>query len=85
MSKSAADPEKARLASLQTYIEDGYLPAAVRNYLCLLGWSPKDDRQVLTIEEVIEKFDLPQVLRSNAKFDRDKLAWMSGELALLGG
>ncbi len=79
MSKSASDPDQARLASLQTYIDDGYLPAAVRNYLCLLGWSPKDDRQVLPIDEVITRFDLPQVLRSNAKFDREKLEWMNGE------
>ncbi|MCG3146770.1 MAG: Glutamate--tRNA ligase 1 [Verrucomicrobiae bacterium] len=79
MSKSDPDPVKARLASLTGYIEDGYLPEAVRNYLCLLGWSPKDDRQVLPIEEVIQKFDLPQVLRSNAKFDAAKLEWMNGQ------
>jgi len=79
MSKSDPDPVKARLASLTGYIEDGYLPEAVRNYLCLLGWSPKDDRQILPIEEVIQKFDLPQVLRSNAKFDAEKLAWLNGQ------
>jgi glutamyl-tRNA synthetase len=79
MSKSDPDPAKARLASLTGYIEDGYLPEAVRNYLCLLGWSPKDDRQILPIEEVIAKFDLPQVLRSNAKFDPAKLEWMNGQ------
>jgi glutamyl-tRNA synthetase len=79
MSKSDPDPQKARLASLAGYIEDGYLPEAVRNYLCLLGWSPKDDRQILPIEEVIQKFDLPQVLRSNAKFDAAKLEWMNGQ------
>jgi glutamyl-tRNA synthetase len=79
MSKSDPDPAKARLASLASYIEDGYLPEAVRNYLCLLGWSPKDDRQILPIEEVIQKFDLPQVLRSNAKFDPAKLEWMNGQ------
>ena len=79
MSKSDPDPVKARLASLTAYVEDGYLPEAVRNYLCLLGWSPKDDRQILPIEEVIQKFDLPQVLRSNAKFDVAKLEWMNGQ------
>lgn len=79
MSKSDPDPAKARLASLAGYIDDGYLPEAVRNYLCLLGWSPKDDRQVLPIAEVIAKFDLPQVLRSNAKFDAAKLEWMNGQ------
>ena len=66
-------------ASIQDYIDQGYLPAAVRNYLCLLGWSPKDNREVISIEEVIAKFDLPQVNRANARFDADKLFWMNGE------
>ncbi len=79
MSKRDPDPAKARLASLQTYVEDGYLPEAVRNYLCLLGWSPKDNRDVMPIEEVVKLFDLPQILRSNARFDVTKLTWMNGE------
>ena len=66
-------------ASIADYEEQGYLPEAVRNYLCLLGWSPKDNREVLPIEEVIAKFDLPQVNRSNAHFDIDKLFWINGE------
>src|SRR5277367_6285169 len=66
-------------SSIQEYIDQGYLPAAVRNYLCLLGWSPKDNREVLPIEEVIAKFDLPQVNRSNAHFDLNKLFWINGE------
>jgi glutamyl-tRNA synthetase len=66
-------------ASIQDYIDQGYLPAAVRNYLCLLGWSPKDNREVISIEEVIAKFDLPQVNRANARFDIDKLFWLNGE------
>src|SRR3990172_11728012 len=79
MSKRDPDPQKARLASLQSYVEDGYLPEAVRNYLCLLGWSPKDDRQVLPIADVVAKFDLPQILRHNAKFDLAKLEWINGQ------
>lgn len=66
-------------ASIQDYIDQGYLPAAVRNYLCLLGWSPKDNREIIAIEEVIAKFDLPQVNRANARFDADKLFWINGE------
>ena len=66
-------------ASIQDYMDQGYLPAAVRNYLCLLGWSPKDNREVISIEEVIAKFDLPQVNRANARFDIDKLFWLNGE------
>ena len=79
MSKSDPDPAKARLASLQTYIDDGYVPEAVRNYLCLLGWSPKDNREVMPIDDVIKLFDLPQILRTNARFDVAKLTWMNGE------
>jgi glutamyl-tRNA synthetase len=66
-------------SSIADYEEQGYLPAAVRNYLCLLGWSPKDNREVLPIEDVIAKFDLPQVNRANAHFDTDKLFWINGE------
>jgi glutamyl-tRNA synthetase len=49
------------------------------NYLCLLGWSPKDNREKLPIDEVIKRFDLPQILRHNARFDMDKLEWLGGE------
>ena len=66
-------------ASIADYKEQGYLPEAVMNYLCLLGWSPKDNREVISIAEVIEKFDLPQVNRSNAHFDLNKLFWINGE------
>ena len=66
-------------ASLATYIEEGHLPQAVVNYLCLLGWSPKDDREKLTLNEVVDRFDLPQILRHNARFDMAKLQWLNGE------
>ncbi len=66
-------------AAVGQYITDGYLPEAVRNYLYLLGWSPKDNREILDISEVIKKFDLPQVNRSNARFDIDKLYWINGQ------
>ncbi len=79
MSKSDPDAAKARLASLETYIADGYLAEAVRNYLCLLGWSPKDNREIMPIEEVVKRFDLAQIQRHNARFDVEKLTWMNGE------
>ena len=66
-------------ASLTTYLDDGFMPAAVVNYLCLLGWSPKDNREKLPLAEVIQRFDLPQILRHNAKFDMTKLEWLAGE------
>jgi glutamyl-tRNA synthetase len=66
-------------AAVSDYIEGGYLPQAVRNYLCLLGWSPKDNTEIFPIEYAIEKFDLAGVNRSNAHFDLNKLYWMNGE------
>jgi glutamyl-tRNA synthetase len=66
-------------ASLAGYLEQGYVPAAVVNYLCLLGWSPKDDRQLLPLPDVIARFDLPQILRANARFDMAKLQWLNFE------
>src|SRR5580765_1303270 len=53
-------------ASLTSYMEEGFAPEAVVNYLCLLGWSPKDNREVMPVQEVVLMFDLPQVLRHNA-------------------
>ncbi|MCC7518307.1 MAG: glutamate--tRNA ligase [Verrucomicrobiae bacterium] len=64
-------------AALGEYMAKGYAPDAVRNYLCLLGWSPKDNREVMTLEELVARFDLAQVNRSNARFDLDKLEWMN--------
>jgi glutamyl-tRNA synthetase len=66
-------------ASLMTYLEEGYAPEAVINYLCLLGWSPKENREKVPIKEVVELFDLPQILRHNARFDLNKLHWLNGE------
>lgn len=71
--------KRERAASLQTYIEEGYLPEAVVNYLCLLGWSPKDNREKMPLDQVIKTFDLPQILRHNARFDLQKLLWLNGE------
>jgi glutamyl-tRNA synthetase len=66
-------------ASLMTYVEEGYIPAALVNYLCLLGWSPKNNREKMALAEVVEAFDLPQILRHNARFDLTKLIWLNGE------
>ncbi|MFZ3375455.1 MAG: glutamate--tRNA ligase, partial [Chthoniobacterales bacterium] len=68
-------------ASVEYYVKRGFLPQAVRNYLCLLGWSPKDDREKMSIEEVVKIFDLNNVVRGHATFDPDKLHWLNGEYA----
>lgn len=66
-------------ASLASYMEEGYAPEAVVNYLCLLGWSPKGGQEKMSAQQVIEMFDLPQILRHNARFDFTKLQWLNGE------
>jgi glutamyl-tRNA synthetase len=71
--------KRDRGASLTTYLDEGFLPEAVNNYLCLLGWSPKDNTEKIPLGEVAERFDLPQILRHNAKFDFEKLVWLQGE------
>ena len=68
-------------ASVGAYIEGGYLPEAVCNYLCLLGWSPKDNREKLPIEEIVRIFDLKNINRKGAVFDLEKCAWLNGEYA----
>jgi glutamyl-tRNA synthetase len=68
-------------ARVEYYIRRGYLPAAVRNYLCLLGWSPKDNREKMDIDEIIRIFDLNNIGRSSATFDPNKLHWLNGEYA----
>jgi glutamyl/glutaminyl-tRNA synthetase len=69
-------------ASVTSYIEQGYAPEAVRNYLCLLGWSPKENREKIEIEEVVQLFDLTKVHRRNAAFDLDKCYWLNGQYVL---
>src|SRR5436305_5327535 len=71
--------KRDRGASLNTYIESGYLPEAVCNYLCLLSWSPKDNREKIEIEEVVRLFELDKIHRKNAAFDLDKCTWLNGE------
>ena len=66
-------------ARVEYYTRRGFLPAAVRNYLCLLGWSPKDNREKIDIDEIIRIFDLKNIGRSSATFDPDKLHWLNGE------
>ncbi len=64
-------------ASITGYIEAGYTPGALRNYLSLLGWSPKDNRELLELEETVNLFDLSKVNRKNAHFDLDKCLWLN--------
>jgi glutamyl-tRNA synthetase len=61
------------------YRQAGYLPEALANYLCLLGWSPGDDLTVFPLSLAIERFELSAVSKNPAVFDLAKLDWMNGE------
>src|SRR5712692_8032119 len=63
--------------SVGSYAAEGFLPEAFRNFLALLGWSPGDDTEYLRTEELIRRFTLAGVSRTNAVFDRAKLEWFN--------
>jgi glutamyl-tRNA synthetase len=65
-------------ASVQELRDAGYLPAAVRNYLALLGWGTQDDTTIMSTDELIERFDIADVGRASAIFDEQKLRWLNG-------
>lgn len=69
--------KRDRGALIEEYQQRGFISEALVNFLCLLGWNPKDDREKMPIEEVIRLFDLPGVNQSNARFDEKKLAHMN--------
>jgi glutamyl-tRNA synthetase len=65
-------------ASVQELRAAGYLPAAVRNYLALLGWGTEDDTTLMSTEELVARFEIERVGRAAAIFDERKLRWMNG-------
>ena len=65
-------------ASVQELREAGYLPAAVRNYLALLGWGADDDQTILSTPQLVEQFSIERVGSSSAIFDERKLRWLNG-------
>jgi len=66
-------------ASVGDYREKGYLPEALFNFLALLGWSPGDDREKMTLPELIEAFSLERIMPKSAAFDEIKLEWLNGQ------
>jgi glutamyl-tRNA synthetase len=65
-------------ASVQELRDSGYLPAAVRNYLALLGWGTEDDTTLMSTAELVERFDIARVGKASAIFDERKLRWVNG-------
>ncbi len=62
----------------EDFRKKGYLPEGLVNYLALIGWSPEDNQELFTMDELIEKFSLERVSKSGGVFDLDKLNWMNG-------
>lgn len=76
-------PDRSKLSkrhgatSVNQYRAQGFLPDAMINYLSLLGWTPSDGSEVMSIEELIQKFSLDRVAKAGAIFDIEKLRWMN--------
>jgi len=66
-------------SSIRYFLDLGYTPEAVANYLCLLGWSPGENREFLTKADVLALFDLGKINRRNSIFDLDKCFWLNGQ------
>jgi nondiscriminating glutamyl-tRNA synthetase len=65
--------------SIEAYKSQGYLPEALVNFLVLLGWSPDEEEEIFTLDELIERFSLERVAKNPAVFDVDKLNWINGQ------
>ncbi len=78
-------PDRTRLSkrhgatAVSKYREDGFLPEAFAYFLALMGWSPRTNKKILTMDEMIELFDLKDVVKTNAMFDLKKLEWINGK------
>jgi glutamyl-tRNA synthetase len=78
-------PDRQRLSkrhgatAVDAYREQGVLPEALLNFLALLGWTPPDQKEILSIDAMVRAFALEDVSKSNAVFDFEKLAWMNAE------
>jgi nondiscriminating glutamyl-tRNA synthetase len=64
--------------SVEDFKRSGYLPEAVVNFITLLGWNPKTEREIFSLEELAREFDVSKLNKSGAIFDREKLDWMNG-------
>ena len=66
-------------SSYEDLVEQGFLPEAIVNYIALLGWSPEDNQEIFSLDELIKNFDYHKVNKSPSVFDITKLKWMNGE------
>lgn len=66
-------------SSFEDLLEQGFVTEAIVNFVALLGWSPEDDREIMSLEELVRAFDYHRINKSPAVFDMTKLRWMNGE------
>ncbi|PID81184.1 MAG: glutamate--tRNA ligase [Clostridiales bacterium] len=66
-------------ASVEDFLKKGYLKEALINYVALLGWSPPDGSEIMSLAEIVDKFSIDRLSKSPAVFDVDKLRWMNGQ------
>lgn len=66
-------------SSFEDLLEQGFVTEAIVNFVALLGWSPEDNQEIMSLEELIAKFDYTHMSKSPAVFDYTKLKWMNGE------
>ena len=71
--------KRDRGSLVEEYINRHFLPEAVVNYLCLLGWSPKENREILPLKTIVDLFELAAINKNNAHFDAQKLVFMNAE------
>ena len=71
------DPETGNISA--GYRENGYLPDAFINMVALLGWSPANDREIISLEEMVKEFDLHKVHKAGARFSKEKAEWFNHE------
>src|SRR6476646_10489430 len=79
------NPDRSKMSkrksqtAIDDYIAQGFIREALVNYLALLGWSTGTEEEVLTVDEIIERFDLREVHKGGAVFDRERLEWLNGQ------
>ena len=71
--------KQGEIVSLKYYIEQGYLPEAMVNYLAFCGWNPGDNTEIMSMEEIIKRFDIIKVQKAGAIFNQEKLLWFNKE------
>lgn len=75
--KKFSKRDMTSLFGVKTWLSKGYLPEALLNYLMLLGWAPKDNKEIFSLEEFIQAFDQDGIQKANPTFDENKLMWMN--------